>query len=400
MLIPSYRFFCRVVWMAGALGAFGCAAPVPDGGTDGSVTSAIEGGALDTEHDSVFALIARHSRGFSSCTATLIAPNVLLTAQHCVTMNRDAPVVCGQAELGRQYDPEILFASNPVLLGEQTSWFAGSAIRVPREGSDTCGFDVALVMLAKNVPAEMATPAVPRIDRAVEQGELYAAVGYGVDGNGEPQGGRQVRSDLRIACTPGECGRRAVISEFVGEAGVCSGDSGGPAFDAQGKLVGIVSRGADDCSFPIYGAVAAWRDMIVEFVEQAAVFGRYEPPFWVRTGASDPPPPVIVEPGSACGPGFECSEGHVCFEEICVAACTDDDGCETGFTCQTAESAPAQALCLPEPEPAPAEPVNSAPKASCAYRAGGRSQALPLAALGLAFALATRRGRRRRRAER
>lgn len=362
MLLGRLRLVPKAILIAGAaLGTAACSAGAPADGDVGSFGAAIEGGEPDTEHSNVFALFAQQRRGISACTATLIAPNVLLTARHCVSnTNHDEVVVCGQAEFGSVFDPEQLFASNPVQLEDARSpWFRGSEVRIPEEGDDTCGFDIALVRLSENVPANVAVPAIPRIDRHVTDGELYTAVGYGVDLEGV-QTGRQVLKDLRIDCEPGSCSRRIVpVSEFVGEAGICNGDSGGPAFDTEGKVVGVVSRGADDCSFPIYGSVAAWRDLIVGFTARAAVIGGYEAPFWVKSGSSDsgvelpqpePEPVPVEEPGEVTAPGMGKAETRA------------DEGL---------------------------------PKSSCAYHAGDGGNGSPLPFLG-ALAVSAVFGRRRR----
>ena len=63
--------------------AAGCGAPIP-GEAPGQSADPINGGTLDTEHPAVFEEITHWSGGASICTGSLIAPNVLLTARHCV----------------------------------------------------------------------------------------------------------------------------------------------------------------------------------------------------------------------------------------------------------------------------------------------------------------------------
>lgn len=341
----------RLLLLTGLLAAVGCGeAPTSLGDVPGDASQGIVGGEAALEQRNVFVLLARSGPLISTCTATLIAPNVLLTARHCVSVTDDEPVICGDAALGRLYGAEDLRASNPVQLHDSTRWFKGATIHVPPEGNDTCGFDVALVRLTENVPSAMAEPAVPRIDRAVQAGEPYVAVGYGVDENGDERG-RIVRGDLRVTCSPGTCGRRAVGTEFVGDTGVCRGDSGGPAFDSAGKLVGIVSRGGENCSVPIYGAVSAWREWIVRVTAEAAALGGYPTPFWVTSGLSDPPtdsgisvPPVAEVPGTRPEP---------------------------------------------EPDPAPiAEPAEPPPDATCSYSMGSSGSPMTHAPWFSAFAAA------------
>ena len=71
--------------------------------------------------------------------------------------------------------------------------------------------------------------------------------------------------------------------EFVGEQGVCDGDSGGPALDARGRVVGVASRATEDCGLAVYSAVAPWRDWIVGVADRALELGTYDAPAWLAT---------------------------------------------------------------------------------------------------------------------
>jgi len=394
--------------VAGALLAFGCGSQAPEG-TAGS-REAIAGGTVDLSHHQVFLLISHSQDRGGLCTATLIAPNLLLTARHCVSPNRGEELVqCGDAMLGEPFPPSALLATNDAHPGQGSLLFRAAEVRVPQEGEDTCGYDIALVILKENVPPELSTPAVPRIDRDVTPGEPYTAVGYGELANGEPSGSRMQLPGLSVACEPGNCGDGIESTEFLGEKGICSGDSGGPALDRDGKVLGVVSRGGPGCSEPIYGAVAAWRELIVSTAAEAASLGGYEAPFWVRSGSSDPPvavgsggggggpsePPHENE-GKACHASGECGAGLVCYAlegsavGSCTATCTTTSDCADGSTCKPVGSV---SIC--------ASPSDSGDVAgSCALAAprtpAGASAALLAAGLGLA--LWRRRPARARRA--
>ena len=104
--------------------------------------------------------------------------------------------------------------------------------------------------------------------------------------------------DATVACQGDDCQTNLVkTDEFVAESPVCSGDSGGPALDSEGRVCGVTSRGDDQCTIAIYSSVAAWRDFIVEKTFEAAKGGGYTPPTW----AGDPPPGF--ETGGAGGGG-------------------------------------------------------------------------------------------------
>jgi hypothetical protein len=323
------------------------------------VSPQIAGGELDEAHEAVFALYTHFGGGaVGGCTATLIAPNLLLTARHCVSPSLgEDRVICGSATFEDAVPGDQVIGTNDAVPGRESPTFRGFSVRVPSEGQDTCGFDIALITLAEAIPSAVAEPAVPRIDREVSAGEPYVAIGYGVDAQGNPTEGRMLLGDLTVECSPGACGPRGIEStEFLGETGICSGDSGGPALDADGKVIGVVSRGSEPCETPIYGTVFAWRDLIVETALEAAEIGGYDPPFWAVTLSSDPPPVIEPEPeplaeGEPCEAGSVCAPGTVCYYRgdaelaVCSATCEDDDACGAGQACHETDDVAEGGVC-------------------------------------------------------
>lgn len=347
--------------VAVSVALIGCGAAVPTDPVPKREPAGIAGGELDRAHPEVFQALVHWGGGrVSSCTATLIAPNLLLTARHCIAPGDNGNVICGRAGLGSPVDGESAVFTNDAIPSHSSVFYRGADVRVPSEGTDTCGYDVALVILASNVSSVVATPAIPRIDRIAEPGELYTAIGYGLDADGESNEGRMSRTDLEVRCTAGACGRefQVVPNEFMGETGVCSGDSGGPALDAEGKVMGVVSRGSDPCETPIYGSVASFRDFIVETAFDAAASGGYPAPFWAWSGASELDESRAAE-GEPCATGDACRPGHVCYYEgnpadaACRAVCEDDRQCPDAHLCQPGFDVRGGGLCLPLPEPAP-----------------------------------------------
>ncbi|HEX7453725.1 MAG TPA: trypsin-like serine protease, partial [Polyangiaceae bacterium] len=60
------------------------------------VSAAISGGEPDSVDSNVFILVShRATEGVALCSASLIAPNLLLTARHCVADTTSEQVACG-----------------------------------------------------------------------------------------------------------------------------------------------------------------------------------------------------------------------------------------------------------------------------------------------------------------
>jgi hypothetical protein len=340
-----------------ALLAAGCGsgAPAAGGAEPGEASFTISGGIADQQHESVFLLVSHQNESGSLCTATLIAPNLLLTARHCVSPGTGDRVTCGESVLGEPYAASSFFTTNDPTPNDDSPFFRATEVHVPSQGTDTCGYDVALVILDSVVPGSIAVPSVPRIDQEVMPGENYTAVGYGEDANGQQTLGRMRREGLNVVCQPGSCGSGVESTEFRGEDGICSGDSGGPAIDEDGKVVGVVSRGGADCGTPVYGTVTAWKDFIIGVARKAAELGDYQAPFWVTTGLSDPPAVTNPDPsgaplpraaeGASCSSSSSCDAGLVCYspsgepaEASCTRTCTSSADCASGQACESAGS--------------------------------------------------------------
>lgn len=256
------------------------------------IRSGIQGGQIENGLTSVVGLVMDTGQGTGICSGTLIAPNLVLTAQHCVAQLSSQFVICGQTPFGSQFGPNQVFVTTRTTMSNNTAeYYAVEDIQVPPGTNDTCGFDIALVRLAENIPMNVAEPMVPRIDVAPQQGEMYIAAGYGHVGDGSGSGTRRSLAGRSVDCTGDNCPAQTSVqgNEWLGSAGTCQGDSGGAAIDDQGRVLGALSRGPENCAASLYSGVWGWSDWIRQTATTAATVGGYEPAMWVMTGVTEIP---------------------------------------------------------------------------------------------------------------
>ncbi|MCG6203156.1 trypsin-like serine protease [Rhodopseudomonas sp. HC1] len=173
------------------------------------------------------------SRG-NFCSGTLIAPDLVLSAAHCVGPGADYKIVHTDAQRQPQLRDVRRIAAHPQ--------FDIKAIQAHRASAD-----VALLQLAAPLPGKSPLPLGAPND-PLSAGQSFTVAGIGVALRGDGRSGGTVRSAaLSATGRPGRLQIRlvdAATNNTRDGQGACTGDSGGPALqqqDGRAIVVGVVS---------------------------------------------------------------------------------------------------------------------------------------------------------------
>ena len=270
----------------------------------------VNGEDSDASQDSVVYVL---NRGFSYCSGTMIAPNLVATALHCITgrdlgffeCESDGTLVNEEGDGGKMGSlveaSKISIVSGANIVGVEPVAYGKQLLgtgAVP-----VCGGDIGFIVLDRDLDLPLATV---RLDYGVKAGDLINGVGYGqTEEDGST--GRHTRSGIRVV----EVGKRTADEPTISAAprtfqvgeGPCHGDSGGPAFaEDTGALVGVYSLNASpQCVGASVRNVYTSLDMYSTLALDAFEAAGAEPILDAPPPAEPEAPSVVPESGCSIG---------------------------------------------------------------------------------------------------
>jgi hypothetical protein len=340
------------------------------------------------DHMAVVAVMSR----VALCSGTLIAPRVVLTAAHCIQN-----VQVGDLLVLFGLDIRAAVTRGVVEMAAHPSY---------KPTGQTSPGDLALLLLTDGAPPGV--DPIPHLPATLSLGQADVGreiqfVGFGQDENGAAGIKLYGDASIDVICTtPGGCRQGNYYAEFNTicqdqiPAGICFGDSGGPALVViQGReyVAGVSSYVAEGClNWGCSTKIDAYADFIEQFIRgrpgqpcqneadcrsgvcrggiccegscEGACFSCALPGSFgsCRQMSDDSPCPDgdLCNGSEFCREGvclsgtpLECFDGNPCTEDRCFAAsgcvfqpladgtpCPDDDACNGIETCQAGQCAP------------------------------------------------------------
>ena len=237
----------------------------------------------------------------SLCTGTLISPTAILTAAHCVDPTElQSTAAKVLADTIVQFDSTVADAQSGQIIAAKTIY---ENPKHPNFGSANPDFghdDDSIIILSQAVTDRAPSPLDLDATRNLV-GVETVQVGYGIDKlkNGSADqtagGDENVLTNAKVVdCAPYQLSNTNMICfDQTGDKGQCNGDSGGPTFDPDGKVIGATSFGDDGCVQ--WGADTR--------PSQTADFIRANVPDLPATAATPTCGNGVVDPGETCDDG-------------------------------------------------------------------------------------------------
>ncbi|MPY99771.1 MAG: trypsin-like serine protease [Actinophytocola sp.] len=231
--------FTVAIVVVGLLGLVSVTSAAPNSASQPSIVggSEVEPGKRE------YVVYLADDDGTPYCGGTLVAPDKVVTAAHCVDADdpEDLTVVAGRNDVrtddGTEADVERVW--------------------IPEDYSSvTEGNDIAVLVLAEKLPYRTIQPATQRDDRLYRVGREATVLGWGrTSERGEASDRLRaaqvpLRADADCEDAYGTYVPEEMVCAGVREGGkdACQGDSGGPLVTG-GRLIGIVSWG-EGCARP------------------------------------------------------------------------------------------------------------------------------------------------------
>ncbi len=252
------------------LAAGACGVPPAPAPAQAVERQAVVGGVLEPGYPAVGAIVPvsplcgePDEASPVTCTGTLVAPRVVLTAAHCVESPDVSQVlsVVFASETARALPTERVRVVEGRLHPAYPAWNAGEN-------------DIGVLLLAEDAPVAP----VPLVGSALPAdvvGRLTRVVGFGLDDQGRM--GNRRSGTARVTAV--EAG---AFSIAVAPGMSCGGDSGGPSFlevDGTERVVGVTSYGDPSCTRGTNMRVDVHAAFVQTILDEVARTPPTRPPF-------------------------------------------------------------------------------------------------------------------------
>ena len=295
------------VVLSSIVATVGCSAAAPE--PEGASASRILNGKVDLADPAVVAVIAFQKTSYSTCTGEVIAPNVVLTAGHCVDIRALGFVPDGIS---------IVTSRDTATATAKDVLRTKAAFAHPQYDPKTGANDIAIVLLEQ--ATTIAPLAYSRVALEGNDGKSARIIGYGTTKDGDSStAGQKNEATVKLSQINGHDFVAATLPTTQ-----CHGDSGGPVLlpiNGKETIIGIgwiTVRNDGLCSEGVRNTRV---DQFLSFID----------PFVQASGGNPGGSGTPGAPGAPGGSGGGGTSKDVCCHNGHFFACPTAAACLGGF---------------------------------------------------------------------
>ena len=226
----------KLILSLGLLMAVGCAPQNQSSDLGNSADNIVGGKKIDSTNIAGQSTVGIYAKDVGYiCTGTLVAPNLVLSAGHCVDPKAQEIVIMFAPEMKNAKKEQVRKVVQAIVHPDYSTEMKAKDM-----------YDIALMKFEGQAPSNYKVAPILFDRHPIQKGIRTIVAGYGLSWTIGPKAGAGTLRTTDLKISDANYSNTVVLLDQSITRGICSGDSGGPAYlevDGVLQVWGVASRG-------------------------------------------------------------------------------------------------------------------------------------------------------------